>query len=178
MVSTNAAFYMNEGLEPQTPERASTRPFRFVISRRNNTLTFGPTTLTLILKGLLTASKIFGGGSMRTRTVAIVVAVLLAVSFSGMAFAQNLGQGAPTILQEQLGKAKLMKFEGTVMSHDVACHCIVVKTGKGNLTLQDDYAKFNEEYDRAKGLKIGSKISGTYKTANYINYALEIHAAE
>ena len=111
---------------------------------------------------------------MKARVMVVVLAVLLAVSFGGMAFAQGQPD-AQQILQEKMGKAKAMNFEGTVLSHDVACHCIVLKTGKGNLTLQDDYAKFEGDYDRAKGVKIGSKISGTYKTVNYINYATEIH---
>lgn len=116
---------------------------------------------------------------MMRKAAIVVLAMLLAVSFSGMAFAQGTstgGQPGPSeMFQQKLGAAKTHTFEGTVLSHDVACHCIVLKTGKGNLTLQDDYAKFEGDYDRAKGLQIGSKYRGTYKTVDYINYAVEIH---
>ena len=105
------------------------------------------------------------------KTLLIAVAAMFVLSFSGMVFAQDL-QTAGVEFQQAMAKAKAMKFEGTVLSHDVKCHCVVVKTAKGTLTLQDDYAKFDGEYDRAKGLKIGSKTSGEYKTVNYINYAL------
>jgi hypothetical protein len=114
---------------------------------------------------------------MRTKIAVLVVAMLLAMPFSGTAFAQNLGQGERTIFEQDLAKAKPVGFEGTVLSHDVKCNCIVVKTAKGNVTLQDDYAKFEGEYDRAKGLEVGSKIRGTYKTVSYINYALDIRPA-
>jgi hypothetical protein len=114
---------------------------------------------------------------MKTRIMAVVLAMLLFASFSGMAYAQasSAGTGPNEIFQQKLGAAKVKNYEGTVLSHDVACHCIVLKTGSGNLTLQDDYAKFEGDYDRAKGLKLGSKIKGTYKTVDYINYALEVH---
>jgi hypothetical protein len=63
-----------------------------------------------------------------------------------------------------------------VVSHDVACHCFVINDAKkGNLILQDDYAKFHQEYDKANGLKIGENATGTYKTIDYINYATEVH---
>ena len=106
----------------------------------------------------------------------VVLALLLAVSFSGMAFAQTATEKSPNeAFQQKMGAAKSMNFEGAVLSHDVACHCIVLKTAKGNLTLQDDYAKFDGDYDRAKGIKAGAKIKGAYKTVDYINYAIEIH---
>ncbi len=112
---------------------------------------------------------------MMKRAALVVVAMLVAVSFSGMAFAQPAAPSPEEQFQKALGAAKVMNFEGTVLSHDVACHCIVVKGPKGNMTLQDDYAKFDQDYDRAKGIQKGAKIKGTYKVVNYINYALEIH---
>ena len=116
---------------------------------------------------------------MKTRITAVLLAIVLLASFSGMAYAQasSAGTGPNEIFQQKMGKAKVMDFEGTILSHDVSCHCIVLKTAKGNLTLQDDFAKFEGDYDRAKGLKIGSKIKGSYKTVDYINYATEIHNA-
>ncbi len=114
--------------------------------------------------------------------VVVLMALLLGVSFTGMVYAQagaGGGQQGPNeVFQQKLGAAKTVHFEGTVLSHDVACHCIVIKTGKGNLTVQDDYAKFDQEYDRAKGLTIGQKASGSYKTIDYINYAIDIHQAK
>jgi hypothetical protein len=117
---------------------------------------------------------------MKTRIAAVLLAIVLLASFSGMVYAQasSAGTGPNEIFQQKIGKAKVMNFEGTVLSHDVGCHCIVLKGAKGNITLQDDYAKFEGDYDRAKGLKIGSKIKGSYKTVDYINYATEIHPAE
>jgi hypothetical protein len=105
------------------------------------------------------------------KTLLVAVAVLFVLSFSGMVFAQSedLSQAA---FDQAFAKAKVMKFEGEVLSHDVKCHCVVLKTAKGNLTLQDDYAKFDGDYNRAKGLKVGSKTSGEYKTVMFINYAL------
>ncbi len=116
---------------------------------------------------------------MMRRAAIVVLAMLLAVSFSGMAFAQGTstgGQPGPTeIFQQKLGAAKTHTVEGTVLSHDVSCHCIVLKSGKGNITLQDDYAKFEGDYDRAKGLNVGGKYRIVYKTVDFINYAVEIH---
>lgn len=53
-----------------------------------------------------------------------------------------------------------------MLNHDSSCHCVVVKTPKGNFTLQDDYAKLMKKNDRAKGLIIGTKVKGTYKPVN------------
>jgi len=116
---------------------------------------------------------------MKSKIMAVVLAMVLFASFSGMAYAQasDAGTAPNTIFQQKFGAAKSKNFEGTVLSHDVGCHCVVMKTGSGNLTVQDDYAKFEGDYDRAKGLKIGSKVKGTYKTVDYINYALEFHPA-
>ena len=112
---------------------------------------------------------------MKSRAMAVVLAMLLVASFSGVAFAQGGQLGPNEMFQQKMGAAKVQNFEGTVLSHDVSCKCIVFKTGKGNITMQDDFAKFDGDYDRAKGLKIGDKYKGTYKSVDYINYAVEIH---
>lgn len=108
------------------------------------------------------------------------MALFTGLSFMGVVHAQAGAVGGQTspdaIFEQKLAKAKEMQFQGTVLSHDVACHCAVIRVGKDNLTVQDDYAKFDQQYDRAKGLPIGGKVSGTYKTVDYINYALEFHA--
>jgi len=41
-------------------------------------------------------------------------------------------------------------------------------------TVHDDYARFNEVYNRAQDLKIGAKAKITYKTVDGSNYAIEI----
>jgi hypothetical protein len=117
---------------------------------------------------------------MMKKVALVAVALLLAVSLSTTVFAQGSGPtvGPNEVFQQKMGAAKVQNVEGTVLSHDVACHCIVVKGAKGNVTLQDDYAKFDQDYDRAKGVKAGAKITGTYKTVDYINYAVEIHMAK
>jgi hypothetical protein len=117
---------------------------------------------------------------MKSTVAVVILAMALAVSFSTVAWSQGTsGQMGPNeIFQQKLGAAKAQSFEGKVLSHDVACHCVVLKTGKGNLTLQDDYSKFAGDYDRAKGLKVGDTYKGTYKAVNYINYAIDIEPAK
>jgi hypothetical protein len=61
------------------------------------------------------------------------------------------------------------------VSHAVCCHCIIIQEAKGNLVLQDDYAKFGQSYDKAKGLTAGKKASGSYKTIDEVSYAAEVH---
>ena len=109
------------------------------------------------------------------KLVVLALAVFLTFGLANAVMAQ--GQlGAPggegEVFEQKLALAKAMPFEGTVVSHDVMCHCVVVKTANGDLTMQDDYAKFQQDYNRLKGLKIGSTVKGEYKTVNYINYAL------
>ena len=105
----------------------------------------------------------------------VLMAVLFSVSFVGAALAQGGGE-VPEKAQfmTKMGNAKTVNFEGTVLSHDTICHCFVVKTGKGNVAIQDDYVKFYQEYDKAKGLQIGSKIKGKYKVVDYLNYGTEV----
>jgi len=111
------------------------------------------------------------------KIVVLALAVFLGLGMASAAMAQ-LGSGAPggegEVFEQQMALAKAMPFEGKVVSHDVMCHCVVVQTASGNLTMQDDYAKFQQDYNRMKGLKIGSMVKGEYKMVNYINYALWI----
>jgi len=110
--------------------------------------------------------------------------VLLAICASIMAAAVIHAQQAPSSgwaatmsadFEKKWGPAKIHHFEGTVVSHDVACHCFVIKGANGSLILQDDYSKFEQEYDKAKGLKIGENATGSYKIVDMINYAIEVH---
>lgn len=102
--------------------------------------------------------------------IVVCLAVLMCFSLVTVSFAQTKGDYAERF-SLQWATAKTVNFEGTVLSHDVACHCIVVKTATGELVLQDDYANFDQAYNRLMGLKIGSVIKGQYKTVDYINYA-------
>ena len=105
----------------------------------------------------------------------------LVFGFVGHVFAQEGASGADWSKQEfmnKLSSAKVHQLQGTVVSHDPLCHCVVVKTAKGDVTLQDDYAKFMQEYNQAKGLKMGAKVKGTYKTVNHIHYLESISYAE
>ena len=109
------------------------------------------------------------------KLVVLVLAVFLSFGLANAVMAQsNLGGpgGEGEVFETQLAMAKAVPFEGTVLSHDVMCHCVVVQTAGGNLTLQDDYAKFQQDYNRLKGLKIGAKVKGEYKTVKFINYAM------
>jgi hypothetical protein len=109
-------------------------------------------------------------GRMKSLLV-VFMAVLLSVGFVGAVFA---AEGADNPFDQKFATAKTATVEGTVLSHDVKCHCVIVKGPSGNVTIQDDYAKFNQEYNKAKGLKIGGKVKITYKTVDFINYATEV----
>ena len=102
------------------------------------------------------------------KIVILSMVLLLNLVFVAGAISQEYDQ---ILMGQQLATARNMSFEGEVLSHDIVCHCIVVKTSSGNLTLQDDFAKFDQDYNRLKGLRIGSMVKGEYKTVNYINYA-------
>jgi hypothetical protein len=109
------------------------------------------------------------------RIVVLALALFLTLGITNAVMAQsNLGGpgGEGEVFETQLAMAKAIPFEGTVVSHDVMCHCVVVRTASGDLTMQDDYAKFQQDYNRLKGLKIGAAVKGEYKTVKYINYAL------
>ena len=105
------------------------------------------------------------------KLLVLALAVFMSFGFMTAVYAQG---GDVEEFSKKMAAAKTMTFEGTVLSHDVVCHCFVVKAEKGNVVLQDDYAEFNQNYDRAKGLKIGAKAKVTYKTVDSINYATKI----
>ena len=105
------------------------------------------------------------------RALVVFMAVLFVVGFVSAVVAQNWDVAK---FDKDFAAAKIMTAEGDVLSHDVKCHCVIIKTAKGNLSFQDDYAEFNQDYNRAKGLKIGPKAKITYKTVGYINYATKI----
>ena len=107
------------------------------------------------------------------RLSVVVMALLLVAAFVGSVYAQ----GQDTTVsdwQQNFTKAKAMTVEGTVVSHDVKCHCFVIKGPNGNVVIQDDYAEFNQEYNKAKGLKLNAPAKATYKTVSGINYATKV----
>lgn len=107
------------------------------------------------------------------KVLVLVLAVFLSLGSITTVLSQSPADEY-TGFQQKLATARMMTFEGIVLSHDPVCHCIVVKTDKGELVLQDDYAKFDQDYNRLKGLKIGAMVKGEYKTVNYINYAMSV----
>ena len=108
------------------------------------------------------------------RLLVVFMAVLLTVGFASAVFAAAGADVPGSGFDEKLAKSKTMTVEGTVLSHDVKCKCIVLKGPNGNVTVQDDFAEFNQDYNRAKGLVVGGKAKITYKTVDYINYATKI----
>jgi hypothetical protein len=113
---------------------------------------------------------------VKRRFPAVVAALIVGLSITGLALAGQPWSNEK--FQQKLDRAPSMNFEGTVMSHDVVCHCVAVKSANdsaGMIVLLDYYAKFEPDYDRTAGLTVGSKVRGTYKTVDYIDYALEFH---
>jgi hypothetical protein len=104
----------------------------------------------------------------------VFMAVLLMVGFAGAVFAQTEADSAKGAFDKKFATSKTATVEGTVLSHDVKCHCIFIKGPNGNVTVQDDYAEFNQEYNKAKGLKINAKAKIMYKTVDFINYATKV----
>ena len=67
------------------------------------------------------------------KLLVVFMAVLLSVAFVGAVYAQG-----PTHLKRQefdkkFATAKTATVEGTVLSHDVKCHCFVIKGPNGNV---------------------------------------------
>ena len=108
------------------------------------------------------------------RGLCVVVLLCFALMFVGQVLAVSGAEWSKTAFENRLAEAKEMRFTGTVVSHDPMCHCVVVKTASGELTLQDDYARFMQEYNEAKGLKIGAEVTGVYKTVSHIHYLISI----
>ncbi len=97
----------------------------------------------------------------------------------GQVMAQGRSGFDKEAFQKAMAAAKEVSFSGAVLSHDPMCHCLVVKTNKGDLTVLDDYANFMQDYDQAKGLKVGAEVKGVYKTVDHIHYLSSIsYAAE
>jgi len=113
---------------------------------------------------------------MKARASVIAVAVLFSIACAGVVLAEDpRAAQAKQAFKKQWEAAKVQQFQGTVDAHDVPCHCFYVKGANGILPIQDDYAKFEKGYDAGKGLKVGKPVSGSYKTIDEVNYAVEVH---
>jgi hypothetical protein len=108
----------------------------------------------------------------------IGLALMFCFVFSAMVYGQQESQDVKAQFMQKLGLAKDVAFEGTVVAHDVLCHCMVVKVKDRNVTMNDDYTKFMQDYNNAKGLKIGAKVKGAYKVVSGINYLISLAYAE
>jgi hypothetical protein len=108
------------------------------------------------------------------RALFVVALLFFALFMVGQVMAQGATGYDKEAFQKALDLAKEMQFSGTVVSHDPMCHCVVLKTAKGEMTLLDDYAKFMQEYDQAKGLKVGAQVKGVFKTVKHIHYITSI----
>jgi len=113
---------------------------------------------------------------MRKKLI-VLIALLFTFALVGSVFAAG-EETAGADFSRKMQEAKSMSFAGQVLSHDVRCHCFVLKTKKGEMTILDDYAKFMDEYNQATGLKIGSMVMGKYKVIDHINYATDIDYAK
>lgn len=105
------------------------------------------------------------------KLLVLALAVFMSFGFITAVYAQG---GDVEEFSKKMAAAKTLTAEGTVLSHDVVCHCFVVKTAKGEMAFQDDYVKFDQEYNKAKGLKIGAAVKVEYKKINYLNYATSV----
>jgi hypothetical protein len=113
------------------------------------------------------------------RGLVVALALLFTVASVGSAVAQGVFEELKIEFGKKLALAKSQKFSGQVVSHDVLCHCLVVKMKSGKtLVLNDDYAEFMQGYNQAKGLKIGSQVVGEYKTVDSIDYATTLAYAD
>jgi hypothetical protein len=112
---------------------------------------------------------------------ALVVA-LFALVFVGRAPAASGGaEWSKEALANKISLAKEMRFTGTVASRasrQSGQHTLAVNTPEGVLTFDDEYARFMQEYNEAKGIRIGAPVEGTYKRVNHINYLTWIRYTE
>ena len=76
--------------------------------------------------------------------------------FAGQAFAQESpAEWDKQVFMNQLATAKVMKFSGTVVSHDVACHCIVVSTPGARLPFRTTMPSSCRNTTRRKVSRLG-----------------------
>jgi hypothetical protein len=109
----------------------------------------------------------------------VVALLCFALMLAGQVLAAAPGaEWSKQAFENKMAAAKEMRFTGTVVSHDPICHCVVVKTAKEELTLQDQYARFMQEYNEAQGIRIGASVQGTYKRVDHVNYLTWIRYME
>ena len=113
---------------------------------------------------------------MKVRRSVAAAAVVLGVACAGLFFAQASPPAKMTHeFQQKWEAAEVTPFQGTVLGHATCCRCIYIEETKGVLALRDDYAKFDQNYDTKKGLRVGKSSSGFYKTIDKVDYAAEVH---
>ncbi len=109
------------------------------------------------------------------KRLSVVVLCIFALAFVGKALAAS-GGGAEWSKEEFMNEMSLateVRFTGRVVSRATRAsgqHSLVVDTANGQITFRDDYARFAQEYNEAKGIRIGAPVQGTYKRVNDINY--------
>jgi len=114
--------------------------------------------------------------------LSVVLLSLFALAFVGKALAMSGGsEWSEEAVANKMSLAKEMRFTGRVVSRasrQSQQHSLTVDTPKGQLTFRDDYARFKQDYNEAKGIRIGAAVQGTYKTVNDINYLTWIRYTE
>jgi hypothetical protein len=115
-------------------------------------------------------------------SVVVLVLSLFVLAFAGKALAMSGGAEWNTeAFMNEMAVAKEMRFTGRVVSRATRAsgqHSLAVATANGELTFRDEYARFGQEYNEAKGIKVGSPVQGTYKTIDNINYLTWIRYME
>jgi hypothetical protein len=110
--------------------------------------------------------------------LSVIVVCLFVLAFVGRALAVSGAEWSEEAMANKISLAKEMRFTGRVVSHESQQHSLAVDTSKGVLTFEDDYARFMQEYNEAKGIRVGAPVQGTYKTVNHVNYLTWIRYTE
>jgi hypothetical protein len=116
------------------------------------------------------------------KALSVIVLSLFALAFVGKALAMSGGsEWNEEAVANKMSLAKEMRFTGRVVSRasrQSQQHSLAVDTSKGVLTFEDEYARFAQEYNEAKGIRIGAPVQGTYKTVDGVNYLTWIRYTE
>jgi len=109
----------------------------------------------------------------------VLISMLVSAACSAAAFAWQSGWGEVVTAEpeEKWGTVRIEHFDSIVSSRDMASHQFVIESPGGKvLILRDDYAELEQEYGDAEELKIGERVSGSYKTIGTTNYATFIRS--
>ncbi len=112
----------------------------------------------------------------------VILLCVFVLAFVGKALAMSGGaEASKEEFLNEMSLAKEVRFTGRVVSRATRAsqeHSLVVDTANGRLTFRDDYARFGQEFNEAKGIRIGAPVQGTYKTVNDVNYLTWIRYTE